>query len=58
MIYRETGNFVTNYLKDRQIINLSFDKYFLIVFLLIMLFYEGLVSNNLILFLQPECYFF
>ncbi len=45
MIYRETGNFVTNYLKDRQIINLSFDKYFLIVFLLIMLFYVPTMSE-------------
>ena len=45
MIYRETGNFVTNYLKDRQIVNLSFDKYFLIVFLLIMLFYVPTMSE-------------
>ena len=45
MIYRETGNFVTNYLKDRQIVNLSFDKYILIVFLLIMLFYVPTMSE-------------
>ena len=26
MIYRETGHFVTNYLKDREIFPMTFDK--------------------------------
>ena len=34
MIYRETGNFVTNYLKDRDIFSMTFDKVVVILGLL------------------------
>ncbi|MDA7842178.1 branched-chain amino acid ABC transporter permease [Gammaproteobacteria bacterium] len=34
MIYRETGNFVTNYLKDRAIFSMTFDKVVVILGLL------------------------
>jgi hypothetical protein len=34
MIYRETGNFVTNYLKDRDIFTMTFDKVVVILGLL------------------------
>ena len=37
MIYRETGNFVTNYFKDREIFPLKFDKIIVIIGLLFLL---------------------
>ena len=36
MIYRETGHFVTNYLKDREIFPMMFDKVVVVIGLIIL----------------------
>tara|TARA_Y100001935_G_C17233470_1_gene471676 strand:+ start:67 stop:1161 length:1095 start_codon:yes stop_codon:yes gene_type:complete len=45
MIYRETGNFVTNYFKDREIFPLKFDKIIVILGLLILYLYVPTTSE-------------
>ena len=39
MIYRETGNFVTNYFKDREIFPMKFDKVVVVLGLLFLFLY-------------------
>ena len=45
MIYRETGNFVTNYFKDREIFPLKFDKVVVILGLLYLFLYVPTTSE-------------
>jgi branched-chain amino acid transport system permease protein len=45
MIYRETGNFVTNYFKDREIFPMKFDKVVVILGLLFLFLYVPTTSE-------------
>jgi len=48
MIYRETGHFVTNYLKDREIFPLKFDKIIVILGLLFLYLYMPTTSEYML----------
>ena len=45
MIYRETGHFVTNYLKDREIFPIAFDKVVVIIGLLFLFLWVPTTSE-------------
>ena len=45
MIYRETGNFVTNYMKDREIFPMKFDKLMVVLGLLYLYLYVPTTSE-------------
>ena len=45
MIYRETGNFVTNYFKDREIFPMKFDKVVVVLGLLFLFLYVPTTSE-------------
>ena len=45
MIYRETGNFVTNYMKDREIFPMKFDKLMVLLGLIYLYLYVPTTSE-------------
>jgi len=48
MIYRETGNFVTDYMKDREIFPMKFDKIMVVVGLLFLYLYVPTTSEYML----------
>jgi branched-chain amino acid transport system permease protein len=48
MIYRETGNFVTNYMKDREIFPMKFDKIIVVLGLLFLYLYVPTTSEYML----------